>query len=553
MKPILHIYSRVSSESQEDGGSLEAQQESGIQKSVSLGMDYKVWNEGAASSSNDNLTKRPVLRELLTLMEEGEVRHLFVWNTDRLSRNEEVWHYLKYQYLSKYDVNLHTPSGQFNLNDPMSKMIMGLLGSFSVYDNDLRTIRLTDGKVRSIREGGWKGGPPPFGYRLEDKKLVVDGQESIWVIKIHEMYRDNHTVDEIRTELMNYGVMTRRGNVVWSHGSIEKLLTNTHYDGYWYFTDQKSQETIRVECPRICDPTLISAVIGNRQKRSYGKSGTKRAKTSNEKHPYLLSKILRCGSCGSFYYPNRKINRQSSYYSCGTKTNKFRDKHTDRYVDCGSIRNLNLDMTDEAIWNLIKEVVANSNLYREEVKSQVFDEYGTYSERGVHRKKINRKIESLTSDKAKITDSIVNLTTESILSSTKDLERVVARLEKERLQKDVEVANLKEELFELDNRSNWVDWLGKHYQKMDDLDSLPLKEKRDFIAGLVSEIVVSEVDKQTHKIDILFKFPYVGDQLVWNEFDENGKRIRKKGYRLVEGKKVKSVKVDLLKKSRGIR
>ena len=64
MKPILHIYSRVSSESQEDGGSLEAQQESGIQKSVSLGMDYKIWNEGAASSSSDTLTNRPVLREL---------------------------------------------------------------------------------------------------------------------------------------------------------------------------------------------------------------------------------------------------------------------------------------------------------------------------------------------------------------------------------------------------------------------------------------------------------------------------------------------------------
>ena len=553
MKPILHIYSRVSSESQEDGGSLEAQQESGIQKSVSLGMDYKVWNEGAASSSYDNLTNRPVLRELLTLMEEGEVRHLFVWNTDRLSRNEEVWHYIKYQYLSKYDVNLHTPSGQFNLNDPMSKMIMNLLGSISVYDNDLRTIRLTDGKVRSIREGGWKGGSPPFGYRLEDRKLVVDPEESVWVVKIHEMYRDNYTVDEIRTELMNNGVMTRRGNVVWSHGSIEKLLTNTHYDGYWYFTDKKSQETIRVECPRICDPTLISAVSETKQKRSYGKSGSKRAKTSNEKHSYLLSKILRCGGCGSFYYANKKINRQSSYYYCGQKTNKFRDTNTDRYVECGSVRNLNLDTTDEVIWNLIKDVVANSNLYREEVKSQVFEEYGTSTERGLQRKKINRKIESLTSDKTKITDSIVNLTTESILSSTKDLERVVARLEKERLQKDVEVANLKEQLLELDNRSNWVDWLGKHYQKMDDLDSLPLKEKRDFIAGLVSEIVVSEVDKQTHKLDILFKFPYVEDQLVWNEFDENGKRIPKKGYRLVEGKKVKSVTVDLLKKSRGIR
>ena len=65
MNETLHIYTRISTESQTEGGSLDAQRESGIAKAKQLGMDYKVWDEGVASSSKDNLLNRPVLRETL--------------------------------------------------------------------------------------------------------------------------------------------------------------------------------------------------------------------------------------------------------------------------------------------------------------------------------------------------------------------------------------------------------------------------------------------------------------------------------------------------------
>ena len=86
MKEILHIYTRVSSAIQEEGTSLETQKELGIKKSKELGMKYQIWNEGAASSHHENLKNRPKISELLLEIEQGNIKHLFVYNNDRLSR-----------------------------------------------------------------------------------------------------------------------------------------------------------------------------------------------------------------------------------------------------------------------------------------------------------------------------------------------------------------------------------------------------------------------------------------------------------------------------------
>lgn len=550
MDKTLHIYSRISSDAQEEGESLEAQQSAGIKKAQSLGMDYKIWNEGAASSAKENLLNRPVLRECLDAVESGEVKHLYVWNTDRLARNTEAYAFIQYSFLMKHQVILYTPGQTFDFSDTMSRMVFSILGAIAQYDNELRTIRLSEGLIRAVqREGRWIGGAPPFGYKLDEKKLVVDEDEAKWVIKIHEMYRDNHTIDEIRDELMTNGVMTRRGNAVWSHGSINKLLTNTHYDGYWYFRPKNLDSEIRVECPRICEPQLISAVQESKEKRSYKQGSGSRTKTSNQKHDYLLSNLLVCGDCGSPFYSNRKINQQSSYYYCSQKTNKFRDKHTDRLKKCSSQRNLNLDATDQEVWQIVKDVIGSSNLYREEIKNEVFQEEGTYTQRAATKKKKIRDLEKLEREVEKIRNTIVDLTTQDLLADTKSKQQVIKNLEKKRTQDLATIEELKSELSDHDTRSAWVDWLGKFYQQMDDLDSLPTKIKNEFLVGLVNEIKVKEIDLQKHQLEIHFKFPYVGDKLEWREYDETGKRIRKSGYTLMEGKRVKKSTVQLSKKS----
>ena len=83
MKNILHIYTRVSSAVQEEGTSLETQKELGIKKSKELGMEFKIWNEGAASSHHEILTNRPKISKLLLEINNGTIKHLFVYNNDR--------------------------------------------------------------------------------------------------------------------------------------------------------------------------------------------------------------------------------------------------------------------------------------------------------------------------------------------------------------------------------------------------------------------------------------------------------------------------------------
>ena len=248
MENDLHIYCRVSTKEQSDNNtSLETQRHLGVTLSESLGIDHHIWDEGAQSSSKDDLSNRPILVNLLSKVDEGKVKKLYVFNTDRLSRNQKTWGMIRYK-LSSNKVLLFSgsDSNPIDLSNPIDDLLIGVLSEISQYDNRLRTERFRLGKLRRIKEGGWLGGPPPYGYSIEDKRLVINPSESKWIKMVYEMFSEGISIDEIRTELLKNGVKTRRNNRVWSHGSIQQLLRNTHYEGYFKVTDKKSGETVRV-------------------------------------------------------------------------------------------------------------------------------------------------------------------------------------------------------------------------------------------------------------------------------------------------------------------
>ena len=90
MSETLHIYTRVSTSAQEDDGtSLDTQRQMGEKRAAELKMKARLWNEGGQSSKHDDLGNRPVLASLITEIESGKVKHLWVFNTDRLSRNDD--------------------------------------------------------------------------------------------------------------------------------------------------------------------------------------------------------------------------------------------------------------------------------------------------------------------------------------------------------------------------------------------------------------------------------------------------------------------------------
>lgn len=148
--------------------------------------------------------------------------------------------------LLEHGVTLHTPSGKMDLKNPIDDLLIGILSEISSYDNKVRTERSRLGKLNRIKQGFWLGGPPPYGYKVVDKKLVVNEEESKWVEFIFEQYRDGQPIREIRMSLMENGVHTRRNNPTWSFGSITQLFHNTHFSGYYEMTDKLSGQTIRI-------------------------------------------------------------------------------------------------------------------------------------------------------------------------------------------------------------------------------------------------------------------------------------------------------------------
>ena len=96
-----------------------------------------------------------------------------------------------------------------------------------------------------------------------------------------------------------------------------------------------------------------------------------------------------------------------------------------------------------------------------------------------------------------------------------------------------------QQIDDLDNRKEWVDWVGKFGKEIEkNLD----KKKHETIHGLVKQLVVypamgknrdSEKKQIGHKIKIHFLLPIVNDELEWNDDKD-----KSKGYTLKNGKKV---------------
>jgi site-specific DNA recombinase len=541
MSETLHIYTRVSTSAQEDAGtSLESQKDLGIKKSKELGFEYRLWNEGGQSSSREDLENRPALVELLSEVESGNVKHLFVFNPDRLSRNDVTWNVIRLK-LVKNDVTLHTSAGVYPLSDPMNKLLLGIMSEISSYDNQIRAERSRLGKLEKVRKGFWLGGPPPFGYSIDKKRLVENKAESKWIRFIFQSYLNGRTIREIKQELLSNGVMTRRNKPVWSLGSIEKVLGNTHYSGYYRFKDGKSGDQVRVECPSIMPVSLFRDV----QKMREGRTRQTRIKESNQKHFYLLRDFLVCGHCGARYSGRLYKAQYRSVYYCPRLERNYVNEGTGRVEKCSNRRYLKIDETDQLVWDTVLEVLSHSNLFKEEVKKQVLGESITHKDHAEEIKKLKRKLKVVEKDVADITNSIVNLETDKILKrrDRHELDRILRNVEDARIDLEAQREQLKVQLHGLESQNRWTDWLSKFGDRLGAMVDFTPQERHEFLKGVIDHIVVKTLDKQSHELVIRFKIPYVNDSLVWR--DANRKSL---GYDLKDGDFGIGVDIDTKKK-----
>ncbi|WP_084005683.1 recombinase family protein, partial [Magnetovibrio blakemorei] len=395
MTETLHIYTRVSTVTQEEQGtSLEVQLQLGITKAKELGFEYKHWNEGGKSSRFENLENRPVMKRLLLDIEDGNAHHLWAYTNDRLSRNDITQQTIKIA-LQRHGVKLYTKDGEYDLNNAHDKFIKTILDSMGEYENAMRAEKSRLGKINKLRKfpHSWIGGPPPFGYEIFAGQLVESTDESMWVHRMYELFVDGNSSAKIKNILDANSVKTRRCKPSWSLGSIQKILQNPLYLGSFEYRDKKLDETVTCQCPPLLSLNLWNAAQ-DRRKQVLQRKGQVNRSTKF----YLLRDLMVCEHCGTPMGGRDKPQKGEHLYYCPSKEREWvkeqpsEDDKWQRGRGCGMARSLNIGRTDEIVVNTVSKTLSDPQHLHDLLRSRYQSE-GDFKQRKALLRRHKRRSE----------------------------------------------------------------------------------------------------------------------------------------------------------------
>ena len=128
----------------------------------------------------------------------------------------------------------------FNTTTSMGRLTLNVLLSFAQFEREVTGERIRDKIAASKQKGLWMGGVVPLGYRVEDRKLVVEETEAKIVRRIFERYLALGSLSALQRALRQAGVVTRErrlatgrviGAVGLANGALSHILKNRHYLG----------------------------------------------------------------------------------------------------------------------------------------------------------------------------------------------------------------------------------------------------------------------------------------------------------------------------------
>ena len=122
----------------------------------------------------------------------------------------------------------------------MGRLTLNVLLSFAQFEREVTGERIRDKIAASKKKGLWVGGVVPLGYRVENKKLIVDEEEAATVRLIFERYKELGSLPALQQELRDRGIRTRTrtlssgrqvGGIPLTNGPLNHILRNRVYLG----------------------------------------------------------------------------------------------------------------------------------------------------------------------------------------------------------------------------------------------------------------------------------------------------------------------------------
>ena len=261
--------------------------------------DYVFQDDGISGKSAE---KRPAFMLMVATAKEDAPPFdcIFVWKYSRFARNMEESLVYK-NLLKKQGVTVKSIS-EPSSDSPYSTLIERILE----WMDEFYIINLATEVRRGLKEKASRGeavGNPPFGYRVESKRLVPD--ENAGVVRfIFAQYAAGSGYRIIARELGRMGIRTAAGAVP-SVTFVKYVLHNPAYIGKIRWSDGPADylHPIRANKNAVLfdgkhDP-LIDAELWEKVQERLMKNDAEPKYIRREDSVFMLKGIVRCSNCGS--------------------------------------------------------------------------------------------------------------------------------------------------------------------------------------------------------------------------------------------------------------
>ncbi len=329
-------YARVSSESDEQLNSLDNQ----IRYYEDLIRRNSVWtfvpgyiDEGLSGIST---RKRENFNRMVEEAAEDRFDLVITKEISRFARNTLDSIRFTRQLLS-CGVGVFFQNDNINTLDEDSELRLSIMSSIA--QDELRKLssRVKFGHQQAIKQNVVLGNSRIFGYRKDNKRLVIDETEAPMVRELFDLYATNrYSMKQIETLFWEKGYRNLNGNKI-AHSTMANMISNPKYKGYYVgnkvkvvdmftkkqkFLPPEEWVMFKDESGEIV-PAIVSEELWDRANEILKRrSEDVKARQGICNHANLLTGKLWCSHCAQPYYRREskdKSGRKNSRWLCSGK------------------------------------------------------------------------------------------------------------------------------------------------------------------------------------------------------------------------------------------
>ena len=269
-----------------------------------------VYSDGGWSGSN---MERPEMQRLLGDVEAHKIDTIVVYKVDRLSRSLKDFTNLQ-STLLKHDVNYVSVTQNIDTSTATGRMLINILMSFASFEREVTIERIKNKFDNSRKLGMYLGGSAPVGYKVVDKKLVIDELEAVHIRNMFNWYIETKSSKQTAKNLNASGSRSHKGD--WNVASVLRAVANVRYAGLCRLADgtlvKGQQEAIVTR--EVFDAAQAILAEHNTALKNSGRP--------RSRHNFPLVGKVFCGHCNKLMtkkYSQRKADGTGyyAYYVCG--------------------------------------------------------------------------------------------------------------------------------------------------------------------------------------------------------------------------------------------